>query len=101
MFGLPMFGGIVANDSLVYIWKDNFVWQPMLRKFDGKVYIFKDNSWHEIEMAVFFLLEQKYLGFKLSLNWLEKWSQNLLKLIILVSKTKESLKACKYVSWLY
>lgn len=47
MFGLPMFGGIVANDSLVYIWKDNFVWQLMLRKFDGKVYIFnKDNSWH-------------------------------------------------------
>ena len=46
MFGLPMFGGIVANDSLVYIWKDNFVWQPMLRKFDGKIYIFKDNSWH-------------------------------------------------------
>ena len=54
MFGLPMFGGIVANDSLVYIWKDNFVWQLMLRKFDGKVYIFKDNSWHKIEMAVFF-----------------------------------------------
>ena len=26
MFGLLMFGGIVANDSLVYIWKDNFVW---------------------------------------------------------------------------
>ena len=46
MFGLPMSGGIVANDSLVYIWKDNFFWQPMLRKFDGKVYIFKDNSWH-------------------------------------------------------